>query len=415
MKKYRLQIPQNIVPLISKWQMQPPFSGFNADSLKILLSLISTHLREDDKGVICAPLLMKYLRKFVSGADLYVKFLIKEEVIIRVGGYVPGEHAYRYQFTPLYQGACTNPELESPKLNRKLKRLFAENRRKNSRKYPKQNAMIKSMTIDPVSAEKIVRQTYSSDDQINSLNFALGSITRIINEDFYSKVDDSGYRLHTNLTNLPSVLRGEVKIFDKFLSGIDIRNCMPFLANKFLSDPEGTKKYFPGKIPYMMLKCLRLPEQEDVKRYQLLTSRAEFYKYLETEFNKRGCAYPVDSDGSVSVELKEKVFQIMFDKNHHTSREKKIFYELFPSIEKAFSVLRMHNYTDFVNSLTRMETHIILDVVLDYLNNTYPDMVATQIYDNITTTLATDDIERAAEVLATELKIFCWPFPDFEV
>ena len=96
----------------------------------------------------------------------------------------------------------------------------------------------------------------------------------------------------------------------------------------------------------------------------------------------------------------------MFDKNHHTSRERKIFRELFPNVEKAFSVLRMNNYTDFVNSLTRMETHVILDKVLEYLNTAYPDMVATQIYDNITTTLATDDIEKATEVLTAELTNF---------
>ena len=404
--KFRLQIPQNVSSKLQDWEKNNPFPGFRVDNIKILISLIATHQREDDNGVVSAPLVMQYLRRYVCGADRYIRLLLDEGIIQRIGGYVPGDHAYKYQFTPEYRSEHTAYMMENPQLNRRLKRILGHNGRKNSRKYPKQNALIRDMTIDPTQAEGIARMFYGGDDNTEAFNFALGSITRIINKDFYSKVDDSGYRLHTNLTNLPKILRGLVQIRGKNLSGIDIRNSQPYIANKLLSDPEGAKDYYPGALPYMMIKCLRLPEQEDVRRYELLTSQAGFYKYLETEFNKRGANYPVVSESTVSNDLKEKVFQIMFDKNHHTSRERKIFRELFPNVEKAFSVLRMNNYTDFVNSLTRMETHVILDKVLEYLNAAYPDMVATQIYDNITTTLATDDIEKAAAALTAELTDF---------
>jgi hypothetical protein len=66
----------------------------------------------------------------------------------------------------------------------------------------------------------------------------------------------------------------------------------------------------------------------------------------------------------------------------------------------------MSNHTNFVNSLARMESYVILDVIVDYLNKEYPQMIATEIYDNITTSIATDDINTTSTVMTKELTEF---------
>lgn len=404
-KPYYIQIPGKVSEILPILENEPPFKGFNLDNLRIILSIICTHQRKEDNNNIYAQLVMKFLRKKVWNADIYIHHLMEIGIIERFGGYVPKEHAYKYRFTPAYQSPHITTELKNQKLINKIHNVNVEKGRKASRKYPKQNQQIKSMTINE-SAIELSIEKFPDKEDLKKLNYALGAIARIQNQEFYTTVDDTGNRLHTNLTNLPKFLRSEIQINKKHISGVDIRNSQPYIATKYLTNPESGKEFFPGKFPLMMLKCLRLPEQHDVKEFLLLTSKAQFYKFLETKFNKRGLDYEVISPDNVSQRLKDKVFQILFDKNHHTSKEKRIFNELFPGVNKAFSVLRMEKYTNFVNSLQKMESHIILDVILKRLNFEYPEMVATQIYDNVCTSVATDDIEITSIVMTEELTKF---------
>lgn len=405
-KKYYIQMPRKVAEILPAWEENPPFKGFQFDNLRRILSIISTHLRKDEKGNIYAQLVMKYLRNITWNAEKYIQLLIKSDIIVRIGGYTPGDHAYKYRFTSAFQSPYITTELNNAKLIRKINKENALSGRKSSRRYPHQNRQIQSMILNFEKAIKLSHEKFPSDDQVNKLNYAIGAVTRIQNKEFYHRVDDTGNRLHTNLTNLPRFLRSEIQINQKYISGVDIRNSQPYIATKFLSNPESTKEFFPGKFPLMMLKCLRLPEQEDVKKFLLLTSKAQFYKYLETEFNKKGLHYEIISHDKVSQELKDKIFQILFDKNHHTSMEKRIFNELFPGVEKAFSVLRMDDYKNFVISLQRMESHIVLDIILRRLNTEHSELVATQIYDSVCTSIATDDIKTVCQVMKEELTKF---------
>jgi hypothetical protein len=357
---------------------------------------------------------MKFLRNKVWNAEKYIHLLISAGIIERIGGYKPEVNAYKYRFTSSYQSPYVTTELKNQKLLRKITKVNSDAGRKDKRQYPKQNQQIKSMTIDFDNAIRLSKEKFPDIDQVNKLNYAVGAITRIHNREFYHKVDDTGNRYHTPLTNLPKFLKWLIKIMGKYLSGIDICNSQPYIATKYFTDPEGAKEFFPGEYPLMKLKCLRLTEQQDVKRFLLLTSKAEFYKYLETEFNKRGLFYIRDKEKGID-ELKSKVFQILFDKNHHTSKEKRIFFELFPGVEKAFSVLKMDNYKNFVNSLQRMESHVVLDVIIKRLNDEHPDMVATPIYDSVCTSIATDDIETVSNVMTEELTKFVGMTPVLKV
>jgi hypothetical protein len=414
MGKYYIQMPAKVTEILPTWEGNPPFKGFNIDNLRLILSIISTHQRKDDKGNIYAQLKAKYLRNIIWDYENYIRLLISANVVKKLGGYIPEEQSWRYCFTEAYLSPYKRSELLNQKIIRRIQKVKANQGRKNSREYPKQNHLIRSITINVPGAEKLSKEEYP--DEVNKLNYALGSITRIQNKEFYHKVDETGKRLHTNLTNLPKFLKSQIKIKGQKISGVEIRNSQPYISTKFLSDPESTKEFFPGQLPLMMLKCLRLAEQKDVALFHLLVSQARFYKYLETEFNKQGCDYEVQSDPTkVSPELKNKVFQIFFDKNHHESKEKKIFHELFPGVNKAFSVLRMADYKNFSTALTRMESHVMLDVIIKRLNDEFSEMVATPIYDNVCTSIATNDIGTVSRVMKDELTKFIGIPPKLEI
>lgn len=404
-KKYYLRIPEKITALFPEWEAHPPFRNFHIERCKLILSVIATHIQKSDYGIYYSQLKLAYLNKRVYNAKVYLTFLKEAGIIKTYGGFVRDDHCYRYQFTDKYSSHCIKTELTDRKLINNLTEIKAKEGRKRSRKYPIQRETIEKLTIDTDHAEKIAREMDSNTDEFNNM---IGAIDRIAQQDWTYRQDETVFRLHTNLTNFPKVLRGELRIDGKKLSGVDIRNSVPYMANKIFTDPESVRKFYPepDKYPSMMLKCLRLPEQQDVKRYTLLTSKAQFYKCLETEFNKRGCSYAVISDDSISDELKRKIFQILFSDNKFSCKEKRIFIELFPGVNKAFSVLRMYKRDYFNYTLGRMESHVILEVILDYLNSNYPDTIATQVYDNVTTSIATDDIDTVSKVMAKKLTEF---------
>lgn len=402
---YHIQIPEKVMEILPTWEGISPFQGFNIDNLRLILSIISTHQRKDDRGNIYAQLKIEYLRNIVWNAEKYIHLLISAGIIRRFGGFSRKEHySWKYCFTESYISPYFPSELENQKLLSKIRTANAKKGREENRYYPKQKQQLKTMTVNYDNAVALIKKQYP--DNVKKHNFALGQITRIKNEPPYFVRDDSGHRIHTPLTNLEKFLRSEIQIEGKYLSGLDIGNSQLYFSIKFLLDPDSTKDFFPGDFPLMMLKSLRLSQQQDVARFVLLVSKAGFYKFMEVEFLKVGLHIPVVDSIKVSDECKKIIFTILFEENHLTSRAKKIFKKHFPNVDKAFSVLRMVNYTDFVNCLARMESFAVNDLIIARLNNEYPNMVAQQIYDNLVTSIVTDDIETASRVMKEELTAF---------
>ncbi len=396
---YKIQMPDKVADMLAVWNENPPFKGFATEKAALLLSIISTHQRKDDNGNIYAQLVMEYLRNIIYNADKYIQLFIKTGVIRRIPGFVPKKQAYRYQFTPAFQSPYVTHELENPILLNRLCKASVKRGREDTRLYPKQKQQLKTMTINYDEAIELIKKQYPDKKDIDKYNFAIGQATRINNKEFYLVRDDSGHRVHTPLTNLSKLLRSEIQIEGKYLSGLDIGNSQLYFAIKFLLDPESVKDFFPGQFPLMMAKSLRLSKQQDVIRFVLLVTKAQFYKFMETEFLKAGLIY--------GDNLKRKIFTILFEKNHLTSKAKRIFQKHFPNVDKAFSILRMVNYTAFVNSLARMESYAVNDLIIARLNREYPNMVAQQIYDNVVTaSIVTDDIETARRVMTEELTSF---------
>jgi len=405
-RTYKIQMPGKVAEALTEWNINPPFKGYSTDKAALLLSIVSTHQRKDDNGNIYAQLKMEFLRNVVYNADKYIRLFLDFNIIRRLGGFVPKEQAYRYQFTPEFQSPYVTTDLQNKSLLNKITKASTKKGRSDSRYYPEQKRQLKTMTVDYDAAIDLIKNTYPDNSDIEKYNFAIGAVTRIVNEPPYLVRDDSGHRVHTPLTNLPKFLRSEIQINGKYLSGLDIGNSQLYFSLKILTDPEGAKDFFPGKFPLIMLKCLRLSQQQDVAKFVLLVQQAKLYKFLESEFINAGLKIEVVDPVKVSDDTKRRIFTVLFEENHLTSKAKKLFQRCFPNVDKAFSLLRMAKYTDFVNVLARMESYAVNDMIIARLNREHPDMVAQQIYDNVVTSIVTDDMETARRVMTEELTKF---------
>ena len=247
-KSYHIQIPEKVLKILRTWEASPPFPGFDIDNMRLILSIISTHQRKNDRGHIYCQLKMQYLRNMVRGAERYIFLLIESGIIERLPGkYSVNDHSFRYKFTPAYQSRYVPSELKNPKLLIRIRKVYTERGRKDSRYYPKQKQQLKTLTVDYDNAVALIKKQYP--DDVEKYNFAVGQITRIKNEPPYFVRDDSGHRIHTPLTNLEKFLRSEIQIKGQYLSGLDIGNSQLYFAIKFLLDPESVTDFFPGKFP----------------------------------------------------------------------------------------------------------------------------------------------------------------------
>lgn len=385
-RKYFQIMPEKVLPIIpSLEKMMKYIPGFSVDNLKEILSILCSHYRQDDDN--WTPLKINYIRKFVPQADLYFEELIEYGVIERSHYYIMSASAYKYRFTEAYYSKFTGMHLDNPKLERRIKSALFYLKKKCSKKYPTQNEYIRNLTIDPKAFEYI-NNSYT--DNFEKYNYAYSSATRINNQDIYYSVDDTSGRYHSNLTNMPKTLRQFVRINGKPLTNIDVKNCQPFLSIMILTNPSKIA-HFAKYPPFaLLLRNLRVRHTADVKKYIDLAVNGEIYEYLFKELQARGLNYKTRD------EVKRQFLIILYDKNADNPRSRKVFAEIFPEVNRIFSLVRgnergdkFRSYQRFAILLQKIESHIILNIILNRINNEHPNIIAVTIHDSIMTSIYT--------------------------
>jgi len=131
------------------------------------------------------------------------------------------------------------------------------------------------------------------------------------------------------------------------------------------------------------------------------------YENLLEEFQKRGLRYQTRD------EVKVQVLKILFDINIHKSKARQVFADLFPEVHRVFSLVRgkqngnkFKSYQRFSILLQRMESHIILDVILKKISTEHPEIIAVTIHDSIMTSVYTDHVRIVYRIMEEELTRF---------
>lgn len=388
--------------------ISPEIKGYSRDCLKEVISIVAVHVRKDEEAT---PLKMAFIKKLVPQGDRYMKALIDLGIIERSGYYTPGQVAYKYSFTPEYDSKYIPSSLTNAKLIRRIDQAhedFTKEAAKSVRGHSEQVRYLKMLTIDPEYME-FINENYTTGTE--TYNRVMASATRIINGDIFYSIDSTSGRFHSNATNCPKGFRPHLRVNGQPLVNIDVKNCQPYLSTIILTDPVRASVFTENSAFAMMLQTLKVSLAEDVKNYIKLVINGNFYEYLMQEFSGEGLHLD-------RQDTKKQVLRILFARNRSPKDEinhkaRGVFKSRFPTVHRIFSKVRgsergdkFTSFKRFAILLQRMESYLMLDVVLKRIYRELPDVVAITIHDSIMTGILTNNVAAVRKIMEEELTNF---------
>jgi len=386
----------------------PKIKGYSRENLFEVVSIVASQTRKNGEA---AQLQMTYIKKLVPQGDKYLKALIDLQIIQRSGNAIKGKTSYQYSFTPEYFSKFITLPLNNQKLINRITKAHEQKNKAGSgaiRGYSEQVKYLNQLTIDE-GFNDFINATYTvGTDKYNSV---LASATRIVNNDIFYSVDDTSGRFHSNVTNSAKGLRPFLRIKGEQLVNIDIKNSQPFLSTILLTNPASVSGMTKNTAFAMLLQSLKVPQSKDVKNYITLVINGVFYEYLMAEFSKEGL-------NLTRSETKVQVLRILFARNRmpldETNRKaREIFADRFPTVHKIFSKIRGHEKGDSFTSfkrfailLQRIESHLMLHVILKRIYKELPGTIAVTIHDSIMTGILTNNVEAVRKILIDEIGLF---------
>jgi hypothetical protein len=160
---------------------------------------------------------------------------------------------------------------------------------------------------------------------------------------------------------------------------------------------------------------LKVSQNEDVKKYIYMVASGHFYEYLMQEFSIEGLKL-------TRKETKLQVLRILFARNRMPKDEinrkaRQIFIARFPTVHRIFSKVRgrAENSNRFSILLARIESYLMLNVILKRINKELPNIIAMTIHDSIMTGILTDEVEAVREIMNDVLTEFIGFQPKIEI
>lgn len=388
--------------------LKPTIKGYSDDYLKEIISIIAYHIQKS-KGT--APLKIEYLKKLVPQGDRYLMGLIDIGIVQRSGYAVKGQSSFKYCFTPEYFSKYISLSMDNAKLKRRIE-LARDGFRKEAslsiRNRSEQVKYLRELTIVDDYEEFLLANYSMGTEQYNDIE---ASAKRILNGDIFWSIDNTSGRFHSNVTNMAKGLRPYLRIKGEPLVNIDIKNSQPYLSSILLTDP-GKVSYLAKNTAFaLMLQSLKVSLNQDVKTYISLVISGQLYEYLMQEFAKEGQLLTRN-------ETKQQVLRILFARNRmpkdETNRKARhIFNDRFPTVNRIFSKVRgsekgdrFSNYKRFAILLQRIESYLMLDVILKRIYRELPGTIAITVHDSIMTGALTNNVEAVRKILTEELTFF---------
>lgn len=419
-RKYYQVIPKKVNEALPTLEalIAGEIKGFNPDYLKEVISIVACHVRKNDEAT---PLKMKYIKKMVPQGDKYLSGLIDIGVIQRSGNASREKHiCYNYQFSEEYKSRFLSFPLKNASLILRIEKAFEKKRKEDSKSIrgkSDQVKYLKKLTISDDFDEFINSHFTEGTDQYNSI---LGSAMRIKNGDIFYTVDNTSGRFHSNLTNLSKDLRPFLRIKGEPLVNIDVKNSQPYLSTIILTNPGKVSHMTNNPAFSLLLQTLQYKDTEDIKKYISLVISGQLYEYLMDEFAKGGIRLN-------RSETKVQVLRILFARNRApkegTNRKaREIFRANFPTVHRIFSKVRGNHRGDrftsfkrFAILLQRIESFLMLDVILKRIYRELPGVIAVTVHDSIMTGIMTNNVEAVRRIISEELTKFVGFTPQIKI
>lgn len=309
---------------------------------------------------------------------------------------------------------------------------------------------------------------------IDRYNAGIVHVDKIVNKQWHFKTDVKSDRLHHNLSNMKSELRNFVRWKGKQLVSLDIRNSQPVMSVLLLNPKFWMEKEeMPSRSQKLVSDRVKQSEPSDFSAkiglnlplfelfpsflplfpsfssishsiYDLpdyfhplhLSTRSPFklgvfglndaIQYIQSV--QSGLLYEemektLISSGAINTEftsrrkLKEMIFTVMFTSNRFIGQPeampKKIFQDLYPSVDKIFAYAKRSNKIDLPLLLQKIESDLILKKVARRVTKERRDLPIFTIHDSAITTAGSEDF--MLEVLLDEIQKMIGIVPEVEV
>ena len=409
-KYYRQLVPVKIynkLPVLEE-AIKPHIKGYKTVHLLQIVSIVAWHIRKDEGF---ARLHLKYLKDQVKQADKYLKELISNKIIIRTGHPIKGVKCYEYSFAPEWQSKCVAIPLNDMYLIWRLEQLqivIEKEQSRSIRGHSRQKEFLKQITID-AEFDKFMESNWTGNE--NQYNNIKASATRIINRDYFCKRDDTSKRFHSNITNMSRDLRSFLRVNGKPLVNIDIKNSQPYLSSIILTDPKRVACFAKDEELKKLLMTIKIPKSPNIALYIELVTSGTIYEYLVDEFLKEGLELTRD-------DTKKQVLRTLYARNRKPENEvnrqaREIFIDRFPGVDKVFSQIRGHGkgekfttYKRFAILLQRIESYLVLDVIMKRVYKELPGDFAMTIHDSILTVNDREVVDSIFKIMEEELEKF---------
>jgi hypothetical protein len=420
-KRYFQLIPEKIFQNISgiEGSIEPKIKGYSREYLFEVVSIVASHTRKNGDP---AQLQIVYIKKLVPQGDRYLHELINLQIIARSGNAIKGQSSYQYSFSPEYLSKLICVPLKNQSLLLRINKAHTEKNKavsKAIRGLKDQVNYLKQLTMDNGFID-FINYTYAIEP--NKYYSALASAVRIENKDFFYSIDNTSGRFHSNVTNMAKGLRQYLRINGEQLVNIDIKNSQPFISTLLLTNPGKVAIFTKNKAFALLLRTLKAPKKQDVSDYISLVVSGEFYEFLMGEFLKKGLVLS-------RSETKVQVLRILFARNRTPKDEthkkaRQIFRDTFPTVHKIFSKIRGNdkgdNFTSFKRFailLQRIESHLILKIILKRVYNELPGVIALTIHDSFLTVSGEHEmnIKSISKIICDEISVFVGFLPQIKV
>lgn len=305
------------------------------------------------------------LRKLVSFdyAKIFIDDLINHGVIESDNLYIKGVKSKGYRLTEKYMSEKFKlVEIEDVKLNTKLELLLKKDKNDLLLKmdgYGYVTKWMEELELDRTKALRFIRERIEK-SKTRRIDFCKMVVDIFDNK--FAKKDDTGNRLHNNLTNAPTEFRQYLKVNGEKLAQCDIKNSQPVFLYCFLREHCHVN-------------------EAELAKYHHVVCEYGFYEFFAEKMNKKLTEKNRSS-------FKKKIFSgVLFDINRkELSDYEEAFKTEFPEIFYVVRNIKTKNYKDVAIMLQKTESKFIFSCIEKLMFDTKNTIPLFTIHDSIATT-----------------------------
>lgn len=354
------------------------------DGYKFIINLIKTTPSISNKYDIddYVPLNWEYITSIISSHSFKIikDNLLRYNVVETDNRYVLGEKSKGYKLTGYYLGLIWNQDKNfvneiSSKVD-SIANLRALEAISKGLGYEVSTKWSKLLKINVENSKKYVDRTKFDKDKKTIYKMRIDAIK---DGDFFSSVDCTAGRLHTNLSSFPSKLRKYLTLGGEKMFQVDITNSQPTFLGLILKNNTRVAK-------------------EELDRYLNICKNGTFYEYLA-----ENCGEKVDlKDYEVRSNFKKRVFTgVFFDRNRkEEGKELSVFKDSFPSIYREVKSMKYKNHNALAIALQTEEAKLIFKVIERAYNLLGANVPLTTIHDCVVSN--EESIEKIREIMIEE-------------